>query len=54
MDKKEIVSLFYKNKDADRGREMSAYMRNHFPFLGIGSQKRADLSRIFLSKIHNY
>ena len=51
MDKKEIVSLFYKNKDADRGREMSAYMRNHFPFLGIGSQKRADLSRIFLSKI---
>lgn len=51
MDKKEIVSLFYNNTDADRAREMSAYMRNHFPFLGIGSQKRADLSRLFLSKI---
>ena len=51
MNKKEIISLFYANRDPERGKEMSAYMRNKFPFLGIGSQKRAELSSPFLSNI---
>ena len=42
-----IFDIFYSNKDEVRAKQMSAYMRNQFPFLGIGSVKRDEISKQF-------
>lgn len=51
MKKAEILQLFNSSGDSERGAQMAAYMRNQFPFLGIGSVRRAELSRPFLLEL---
>lgn len=50
MDKEQLFQLFEENRDEERAKQMSAYMRNQFPFLGIGTPKRRKLSREFLKE----
>ena len=47
---KEVFDIYYLNRDDARSIQMSSYMRNQFPFLGIGSIKRTEITRPFLSK----
>ncbi|WP_207784542.1 DNA alkylation repair protein [Marinifilum breve] len=46
-----IVEQFRKNSDEANARKMSAYMKNHFPFLGLPKPKRAQLSKNFLKEM---
>lgn len=48
---KELFDVYYKNRDDARSVQMASYMRNQFPFLGIGSIKRAELNRPFFRQI---
>ena len=50
MDANELFNLLEQNRDIERAQQMSAYMRNQFPFLGITSPKRRELSREFLKE----
>jgi 3-methyladenine DNA glycosylase AlkD len=47
----DIFALFHENADLQRGREMSAYMRNQFSYLGIGSVRRRELSGPFFRSL---
>jgi len=47
----DIFSQFKANADLPRGLEMSAYMRYQFPYLGIGSVKRREISAKFFREI---
>lgn len=40
-----IVEAFSSHRDPDRAEGMSAYMKNHFPFLGISSPLRRQLAQ---------
>lgn len=44
----DIFEAFYNAKDEKSALQMSAYMKNNFPFLGLSKPKRAVLSREFL------
>ncbi len=44
----ELIKAFYAGRDEERARGMAAYMKNQFPFLGIGKPERAGLQRGFL------
>lgn len=48
MQEEQLFTDFEKNKDEEKAKQMSAYMRNQFPFLGIQSVKRRELSKDFL------
>lgn len=50
MDANELFNLLEQNRDIERAQQMNAYMRNQFPFLGITSPKRRELSREFLKE----
>lgn len=50
MDAAQLFQLFEENRNEERARQMSAYMRNLFPFLGIQMPKRRELSREFLKE----
>ncbi|OFI46665.1 DNA alkylation repair protein [Floricoccus penangensis] len=47
----EIFDEFYKNANLEDALKMSAYMKNNFPFLGIKSPKRREISKDFLKSI---
>ena len=42
---KAIVESFASHQDTSRAEGMSAYMKNHFPFLGISSPRRRQLAQ---------
>lgn len=42
------ISSFYENKDPEKAAQMSAYMKNLFPFLGIQKPKRELLQKEFI------
>ncbi|MDR2203964.1 MAG: DNA alkylation repair protein [Nitrososphaerota archaeon] len=44
-----VFPTFYLAADSAQAAKMSAYMRNLFPFLGIPTQKRKELSKDFLT-----
>lgn len=44
-----IVDVFSSHRDPARAEGMSAYMKNHFPFLGISSPQRRRLAQTALS-----
>jgi 3-methyladenine DNA glycosylase AlkD len=46
----QIVEIFRQNTDPEYAKRMSAYMKNHFSFLGIPKPKRAALSKAFLKE----
>jgi 3-methyladenine DNA glycosylase AlkD len=46
----ELFALFEANADPERAAGMGAYMRGQFPFLGLATPRRAQLSRAFLSR----
>jgi len=46
-----IIETYYNFPDPSKAKEMSAYMRNQFPFLGIQSPLRAELNRSFFQSI---
>ena len=48
MEYKLLFKTFEENADAEQARKMSAYMRDQFPYLGIQTPKRTELSRDFL------
>ncbi len=43
-----LINAFYASRDAARAAGMAAYMKDMFPFLGIGKPARAALQRNFL------
>lgn len=45
-----IISTFYDNADMIKAPQMSAYMKNKFPFLGIQKPKRQQLSKEFIKE----
>ena len=51
MEYNEIFTVFADNADAEQAIRMSAYMRDQFPYLGIPTTKRRELSKAFLSEI---
>jgi len=48
MDYKQLFIAFEENRNADKALKMSAYMRDKFPYLGIQTPKRKELSKSFL------
>ncbi|MDR1513657.1 MAG: DNA alkylation repair protein [Propionibacteriaceae bacterium] len=50
MTHQELFDLFEANADSERAAGMSAYMRGQFPFLGLSTPQRAELSRAFLTE----
>ncbi len=47
---KTIIAEFEKYSDSDRAEKMSAYMKHHFPFVGIQAPLRRDIGRLFIKK----
>lgn len=47
---KELVSTFKKHANHSQSLEMSQYMKNHFPFLGIKKPLRVELQKTFIAK----
>jgi len=45
-----IIELFYENKNDDIAVPMAKYMKNKFPFLGIKTPERKELSKDFLKE----
>ena len=48
MEYKQFFKAFEENADAIKAKEMSAYMRDQFPYLGIPTPKRREISKGFL------
>jgi 3-methyladenine DNA glycosylase AlkD len=48
---KELVSTFEKHADLSISMEMSKYMKNHFPFLGIKKPLRVELQKPFIANV---
>jgi 3-methyladenine DNA glycosylase AlkD len=53
MEYEQIFKAFEYNANAERARSMCAYMRGRFPYLGILTPKRRELSKAFLSAAKN-
>jgi 3-methyladenine DNA glycosylase AlkD len=47
----DIFDIFRYNKNDEKAAPMSAYMRDQFPFLGIPSPRRKDISRRFFKAV---
>lgn len=47
---REMLELFYENKNDESAVPMAKYMKNKFPFLGIKTPERKDLSKDFLKE----
>lgn len=47
----EIVEILKQNADAAYAKRMSAYMKDHFPYIGIPKPKRAELTKAFLKEV---
>ena len=47
----QIVEILKQNADEAYAKRMSAYMKDHFPYLGIPKPKRAELSKSFLKEV---
>lgn len=45
-----IISTFYQNADHIKAPQMSAYMKNKFPFLGIQKPKRQQFAKEFIKE----
>lgn len=50
MDNNYIIDLFYKNRNEDLAVPMAKYMKNKFPFLGIKTPERKELTRAFINE----
>ena len=48
-----IIELFYENKNDDLAVPMAKYMKNKFPFLGIKTPERKELSKDFSKERKN-
>ena len=48
MNHTDVIAQLRRAKDPEKAEQMSAYMRNQFPFLGIPKPERAKLSREFI------
>ena len=48
MEYKQLFIAFEENRNTERAIKMSAYMRDKFPYLGIQTPKRKELSKSFL------
>jgi len=46
----EVIKSFYKNKDPKKSLDMSKYMKDKFPYLGIPKPARALLQKEFLKE----
>lgn len=44
----ELITVLYRNAKPERAAPMAAYMKNQFPFLGIGKPERAALEAPFI------
>lgn len=47
----QLATVFEAHRDADQAAQMSAYMRDQFPFLGIRSAQRESLQRQVLAEL---
>ncbi|MEZ5335275.1 MAG: DNA alkylation repair protein [Methanolobus sp.] len=47
----EIIDSFYANRNEEQAEQMSAYMKNRFPFLGIKRPQRTALQKKFLKQV---
>lgn len=47
----QIIEKFYQHRNSEKAVSMSAYMKNHFPFLGIPSPVRKDIEKEFIKSI---
>ena len=47
----DLINSFLEHRNQERAVHMAAYMKNHFPFLGIPKPKRAILQKDFIKKI---
>lgn len=47
---REMLEFFYENKNDESAVPMAKYMKNKFPFLGIKTPERKDLSKDFLKE----
>ena len=53
MEYKQLFQVFEENRNAEKAKQMSAYMRDQFPYLGIQTPKRKELSKQFLNEAKN-
>ncbi len=51
-DIKILISEFEKHRKSDRAKEMSAYMKGQFPFVGVQAPMRRELGKAFIKKIN--
>ena len=51
MEYNQLFTAFTDNADAEQAIKMSAYMRDQFPYLGIPTPKRRELSKAFLAEM---
>lgn len=49
MDNNYIIDLFYNNRNEELAVPMAKYMKNKFPFLGIKTPERKELSKEFIN-----
>lgn len=45
----DLIERFYQHSNPERAKDMAAYMKNKFPFLGISKPERTILARSFLA-----
>lgn len=50
MDNNYIIDLFYINRNEELAAPMANYMKNNFPFLGIKTPERKELSKEFINE----
>ena len=50
MDNNYIIDLFYNNRNEELAVPMAKYMKNMFPFLGIKTPERKELSKEFMNE----
>ncbi|WP_031513109.1 DNA alkylation repair protein [Desulfofalx alkaliphila] len=46
----QLINKFYDNRNQEKSKGMSAYMKNKFPFLGIQKPRRAELAKDFIKQ----
>lgn len=45
-----LIQTFYHHKDQDRSKQMAAYMKDKFPFIGLPKPKRLQLQKDFIKE----
>ncbi len=48
-----LIANFKQHRNPDRGREMSAYMKNRFPFVGVQAPLRRELGKDFIKHLNH-